>query len=533
MFSGTVPSSLTYILKPMHPFLTTVLQHKATHPILALLGGSFITLSLAPFNLWPFAFLSLAIAYFLQNLPAPENRPFFHGWLFGLGLYGSGMSWIYAAFRVSDTPVPLALIMIIIFCASIGLMMALQFKAHQLLKTGIEDSKIAKFSWVLFPLTWVGFEGLRSWLFSGLPWLFVGTSATENWLGAWLPLVGIYGTGLFYCLTIVAVFKFVGSKTSVWSACLLLIWVGGQSLNEVEWVEVQPDKVEAVALQGNIDQRTKWNRDQILPTFEAYMALTTNHLDADIIVWPEAAITRVSTRATSFLNELDTLGKETNTAIITGILTDQHLPEQGTTYWNSIYGLGNAEGKYHKTRMVPFGEYVPFDEILRGLFSFFDLPMSALIPGPVGLPKITWQNGQSSAESIKIGSLICYEIAYPELARQASMDSNLIITVSNDSWFGGSIGPHQHLQLARVRAMENGRPIIRATQDGMSAIIDYHGEILVSAPKFVRTAIRATLELTEGQTPYNRFGHKWLLYLIMAALASLSLFARFGTNRQA
>ncbi len=205
-----------------------------------------------------------------------------------------------------------------------------------------------------------------------------------------------------------------------------------------------------------------------------------------------------------------------DTTLITGI---PFRPEGQQRYHNSIMALGSGEGVYLKQRLVPFGEYVPLEEQLRGLISFFDLPMSAFSPGPADQPPLR-------AGAFRIAPFICYEVVYPDLVASGARNADLLITISNDSWFGNSIGPLQHLQMAQMRALENGRYMIRGTNNGISAIIDHRGRITARTGQFVEESLSGKVEVMLGETPFSSFGSRpiivgsgvalllmWLMYL--------------------
>lgn len=500
-----------------HPWLTRFW----VRAVLLIAAGLLLPLAFAPFNLWPLGWLSLALVFFVLRVSAQKpakssgKQLFLLGWLFGLGLYGFGLSWVYHSMQVVNTPAWLSVLMTSLFCAAIGLTSGVNFLVWHWLQTRIQTH----WHWILFAALWVIFEWLRSWIFTGLPWLLVGSSVSDYWLSGWLPVVGVYGVSFFIAAAsaLLVTAWFNGQNRYCWgwvSAAMVLLFGLGLLAKQVHWTSAQGSSIDAVALQGNIDQRTKWQRKRIIPTFELYRDFTLIHSDADLVVWPEAAITEVTSQAEDLLNALTAVADATDTAIVTGIIADG-VDEAGRyQMWNALLGLGNASGEYYKTQMVPFGEYVPFASLLRGVIEFFDLPMSALVPGPRNPEVLHW-------DQTDMAPLICYEIAYPGLVRKLARDAGIIVTVSNDSWFGASIGPHQHLQIARIRAMETERPVVRATQDGMSAIIDGEGQVLAIAEKFQRTAIRAEIQPAQGLTPYLRFGHLWQIGLLIALIGWL------------
>lgn len=242
-----------------------------------------------------------------------------------------------------------------------------------------------------------------------------------------------------------------------------------------------------------------------------YADLTRENWDADIIVWPEAAIPAFEIEVPSFLRNIDAAAKMNNSAIITGVVNQG---EDGQFY-NSILSLGvnpygdysfDMDKRYHKHHLLPFGEFVPFEDVLRPLAPFFNLPMSSFSRGDFVQPNIV-ANGKH------MDPALCYEIIFSEQVRQnVTDDTDFILTLSNDAWFGHSIGPLQHMEIARMRALELGKPLIRSTNNGVTAVTDHKGKIIEQIPQFETAVLRAELVPTDGQTPYRIVG-TWPLYI--------------------
>ena len=491
------------------------LNYKSKHILnyfLLIVAGALFPLGFAPLDFWPLTLISIAMAWWSLNyLPGSAAVK---GWFYGIGLFGIGVSWISASMAVSDTPGVIMFLLTFIFCAVLALYFSMQFWVYHRL---LHDKH-----WVnalSFVALWLVFEWIRGWLFTGFPWLFAGYSSTENWLSGFLPIVGVYGLTLIITslslLIFSAIYKPELKKSAASFLAIALVFMSGYLLQDIKWTNALGTPIDTVVVQGNIDQKTKWMVRNIKPTFDLYVSLSQPHMDADLIIWPEAAITELRSRATDLTDLLEYISIKTNTGIITGILTDDSSKEQ-KRYFNSAIGIGQAAGEYHKQRMVPFGEYVPFSSILRPLLGFFNLPMSILEAGDTPKLPLTYLDST-------IGTLICYEIAYPALARTAATQNSVLLTLSNDAWFGLSFGPYQHLQIARTRALESGRPVIRATQDGVSAIIDPMGNILVKAEKLERTTIRQMVQPTTGSTPYVVMGHLWMILIALAILVYVKL----------
>ena len=242
-----------------------------------------------------------------------------------------------------------------------------------------------------------------------------------------------------------------------------------------------------------------------------YTDLTRENWDADIIIWPEAAIPAFEFEISSYLSNLDSAAKMNNSAVITGVVNQG----EDRQFYNSILTVGKTpygdysfdmSKRYHKHHLLPFGEFVPFEEILRPLAPFFNLPMSSFSRGDFIQPNIE-ANGKQMAPAL------CYEIIFNEQVREnVTDDTDFILTLSNDAWFGKSIGPLQHMEIARMRALELGKPVIRSTNNGVTAVTDYKGNITTQIPQFETEVLRAEVTSTQGQTPYREFG-TWPLYI--------------------
>jgi apolipoprotein N-acyltransferase len=298
-------------------------------------------------------------------------------------------------------------------------------------------------------------------------------------------------------------------------------WALALGMQFAVWVSPVGSKTVAL-VQGNVDQAQKWLPENRIPIINHYLELTEPHWDAELIVWPEAAITLFEHQAQDVLQALDERGKREHAAVVLGIPSVERVPRDGYLTYNAALAVGDAEGRYTKRQLVPFGEYVPFEDWLRGLIEFFDLPMSSSQPGPLHQPPFRLGDLTSAVA-------ICYEVVYGELMRTSAEDADLLLTISNDTWFGASIGPLQHMQIARMRALENGRALVRSTNNGVTAIVDHKGRLLDALPQFEAGVLRGSFPLLEGRTPYNRYGDFWLVALSLLTL--LAAFVRYAYYR--
>ncbi|EDM46669.1 apolipoprotein N-acyltransferase [Marinobacter algicola] len=493
--------------------LTSALsEHAWLRAATLLVAGALQTLTFSPFNWWWLGPLSVALILFCC-LPLAPQKLFRAGWLVGLGLFGTGASWVYISISEhGNTSVPLAFVLTVIFVAGLALFHGLAFWAW---------GKLAKVSTVrrllLFPAIWILGDWVRSWLLTGFPWLYLGTAHVDGPLGGFAPLIGVYGVTFWVTVTGGAVIAcwWLARTTRYASAALvagvaLLPWVTGPAVSQAQWTALDSEPTTFVAMQGNIPQQIKWDPDFLRDQIVAYLELTEDHWDTDLILWPETAIPIPQDQAGKIIDHINAeLGE--NSTLITGIpwygFSDRI---EDFTYHNSIMAIGNGGGIYHKQKLVPFGEYVPLQQWLRGLIGFFDLPMSSFSRGPANQSPL-------EASGTNIMPFICYEVAYPDFVATNARNSDILLTISNDGWFGDSIGPLQHLQIARMRALETGRYMLRGTNNGVTAIIDEKGQITETIPQFERAVMTGEVYAAEGNTPYMQSG-SWPVLTLAAIL---------------
>jgi apolipoprotein N-acyltransferase len=483
-------------------------------PWLALLGGALTPLSLAPLNLWPLAFVGPALLALLLYGQSPRQCARL-AFFFGLGLFGVGASWVYVSIHdFGQASITLAILLTALFVAGLALVFALPLAIVNLSRERHFGAYLLRFG-----ALWVLGEWLRSWLLTGFPWLFIGYSQMATPLAGWAPVAGVFGVSLITVLTAIAL-AFCCSQHTRRSAKLMLtaavagLWLTGGILQNNQWTTEQGEPVRVALVQANIPQEKKWQPSFLLPTLERYRQLSRTAWSNDWVIWPEAAIPMLYHRALPFLEEMQEKAANTQTALITGILYDT---PSNPVYHNSAVGLGMATGMYHKTRLVPFGEYVPLEQWLRGLIEFFNLPTSII------------SSGDSQQHGLQIGSLmlataICYEIVYPDLVAEQSRDRSVILTISNDAWFGHSWGPLQHLQMAQMRALETGRYVIRGTNNGVSAIISPDGSLQQASDQFVQAVVEGEVQPRLGDTPFMSTGS--LPTLLVCALMLAAGFRR-------
>lgn len=476
-----------------------------------ILSGALLALAFAPINLYPFAILSptLLLLSWLNHSP---KECFWRGWLYGLGFFGGAISWVFVSIHVhGDTPWPLAFLLTTTFIAVVALYPALQGYLWARFQSPYPTLNML----LIFPISWVLIEWLRSWFVSGFPWVFVGHSQITSPLRGFAPILGVYGVSfivllLSACLALWVIQlkrrrlqPFFLLNVSLFSLSLLL---GGYFLSKTSWTDLANTNISVSLIQGNIPQSLKWSSQALEDNLNTYKNLTELEWSSQLIVWPESAVPLSREMAQSFLAPLAATAKKNQTTLMLGIPFHTAEPDQ---YYNGILTIGAANGHYFKEQLVPFGEFVPFQQWLRGLIQFFDLPMSDFIPGPSQQAPLRINN------DVIVAPFICYEIGFPTLLRDRSINTNLIVTVTNDAWFGNSFAPAQHVQIAQMASLQTGRYQLFAANDGITAIINPAGEIVARLPQFTQGVLKGEVQAANGITPWMQWGSTPLLISLL------------------
>mgnify|MGYP006076043207 FL=1 len=485
---------------------------------LLIVGGAIFPLGLAPFNLWPAVIVSMAILF--QSLRQPSiKQAFFNAATYGFGLFLTGASWLYVSIHeYGFIAAPLAVIATTLFCLFLAAIFAFPFMLAAFLPSTSISLMLG------LPAIWVISEWVRSWIFTGFPWLYAGYSHTETWLNGWAPIGGVLSLSFFSALTAMLFLWLVQGmeqrrSTLSLSVILMVLTISGYLLQQVNWTKDIGKPLTVALIQPNIAQNEKWSVEKRRAILTQLAAQTEAYWGHDIIIWPEAAVPSTPKRIPVFMQNLERKANDSGSTLLTGIITQDG--EQGR-YYNSVLAVGDQSGQYHKTRLVPFGEYVPLESLLRGLIQFFDLPMSSLSVGPSNQIPLTVQKQL-------IATAICYEVVYPDLVARSSREASLIVTVSNDTWFGESLGPLQHMQMVQMRALENAKPIIRGTNNGISGLVDQRGNIYGRMDQNSIDELSGVVQPRAGQTPFSITGSWPIIFLSWLIVFFLVLY-RSKTN---
>lgn len=501
---------------------------------LLLVGAGLLnTFAFAPYDWHALPLLTLTIlAVALRQSQSPAQAAWL-AYCYGLGWFGLGVSWVHVSIATfGGMPLIASLSIMALLVAYLSLFPALAAYLAARLAKGQ-----ASYWPLLLAICWTFAENLRSWIFTGFPWLSVGYSQTDGWLGSYAPLIGETGITfilLFAAGSFAAFFRLTTNLSArklnsaqiqrseqgqLAIAVLLLLLT--PVLSAIKGWQPTGTQASVALVQGNIRQELRWAPEQELPTMKKYMQLTRPQLANRLVIWPEAAIPQLEPDAQAYLFNLDMLAFENQAAVISGILD---VKRNGDAY-NGMIVVGDTgvkgqiyhyetRNRYQKHHLLPIGEFVPFERFLRDVAPFFDLPNSSFARGE-------WLQPNLQAKGYQLLAALCFEIAFPRQIRANFSDNtDLLLTVSNDAWFGDSHGPWQHLEIARMRALEFGRPLLRATNNGVTAAIDADGKVLGQLPQFQDGVLTLDVPLTQGRTLYSLLGD-WPLYLLSLAGAAV------------
>ena len=465
-------------------------------------------LAFAPAGLFPLAILTFAVLVHLWSKAAPR-RAFWTGYAFGLGLFGFGVSWIYVSLHTfGGMPMPLAALATLLFCAFLALFPA---------GAGWLQARVPAPPWVraclVAPAAWTLFEWLRSWIFTGFPWLSAGYAALGWPLQGYAPLLGVFGLS-FLSLSLGGMAWLLFRQRKLAAALPFVAVLGaGEAARHLQWTEPAGEPFSAALLQGNIEQDLKFRPERYAAILETYARLA-EATQARLIVFPETAVPRFYDRIEpEYLARLEALAKRNGGDFLLGV---PYRTREGA-YYNSVISLGTAPRQaYHKSHLVPFGEVFPYGS--RWLLNILNMPLADFSRGGAGQPPI-------AAAGQRIAVNVCYEDAFGDEIARRLPEATLLVNVSNVAWFGDSLAPAQHLQIARLRAVETGRMHLAATNTGITAAIDRDGRVLGRLPQFSEGRLEVTARGYTGATPYARY-LDWpavvvsLLILVVAVLVA-------------
>jgi apolipoprotein N-acyltransferase len=476
-------------------------------PVAAFLLGAATVAGFAPFGIFVLPFLTLL--WLLRAWrEAPPLRAALIGWLWGFGFFLAGVSWVYVSLSVfGGMPMPLAAVATLLFCAVLALFPALAGFAFARFSSGapVRDAFLAAGLWTLA-------EWLRGWVFTGFPWLGIGYSQSPpSPLAGFAPILGVYGVGLMAVL----VAALAASRNRRALVVLVLLTVVGFLLRSVPWTQPEGAPLNIALLQGNIPQGIKWDPQRAVLSLQTYAALAQRY-PADLTVLPETAIPLFFDETPrELLSDLTQHGPA-----LVGVVVRLREDGQIDGYTNGAVAVARRGADfdvqaYAKRHLVPFGEYAPPG--FAWFFNFASIPMSDFTAGPP-------QQAPLNVAGQKIAPTVCYEDLFGEELIRALPAATLLVNLSNTAWFGDSLAQPQHLQISRMRALETGRPMLRATNTGMTAAIGPDGSLAAVLEPFTTGALTVQVQGYSGITPYVRYGNTGAV--VLAFLACLPVLMR-------
>lgn len=476
--------------------------------IYAFIAGLMLVLAFAPFAWRPVAWLSPAIFFWLNLKPMLRGQRMRMAWVYGIGAFAGGIHWIYVSIHYfGGANSFVAALMVFLFV----LLVALTLMLFGLLANYFPyQSKWLKLL-VVFPAIWGVTEWFRGWFLTGFPWMQLGHTQVDTWLSGYIPIIGSLGASWIVALGSGAlVLVFVGS---MWErvaavAVVLLTTGGGYILTTHNWTQPVDDEIYVSMVQGNIAQADKWVPELRGQHIQKYLDMTADHMEnSHLIIWPETAIPDSFQRSMDdVILPLQEIMKDLGNQLLVGGF---HYDEQTQKTYNAVMSIGETREIYGKRHLVPFSEYTPFLEHLRWLENFVRLPYDNVSK---------WEgktNLMLAGQPMRLS--ICYEDAYGEEMIDGLPEATMLVNVTNDGWFTGSIQSEQHAEIARSRSLETGRFTLRATNNGVSAIIDEKGQFVATAEQYIDVVLAGFAQPMTGATPYVRFGN-WLLIILLSLL---------------
>lgn len=471
--------------------------------LLSFAGGALAVAGFAPFGLWPLPILSLALLFGQLARTASARAGFVVGLAWGLGFFLAGVSWVFVSLSVyGDMAAWLAALATFLFCVFLALFPA----SVGALQAGWRISPGARLL-LLIPLLWGVSEWLRGWIFTGFPWLVAGYSQVPaSPLAGYAPVVGVYGVSTLLALIAALLAWSLTTRGMLarrgWAvAAIMALAVGGQALRGVMWTTPDGAPTSVALLQGNVPQDVKWDPDNARATLEAYARMAAAS-PARLIVLPETALPVFEDELPeAYRAALIAIGRHNRGDVLTGVPTGS----LDGAYYNSVISLGTAPSqRYHKVHLVPFGEFIPLKSVWGWVIEVLHIPLSDFARGSVDQRPLAIGGQRVAAD-------ICYEDAFGEEIIRQLPEASVLINVSNLAWFGDSLAPWQHAQMSQMRALETGRMMLRATNTGVTAIIDARGRVLAALPLFQSGSLSGEIQGYAGSTPYVRWGNRPVL----------------------
>lgn len=481
--------------------------------------GAASVLAFAPFRLFWLLPLTLAGLFVLFDRAPTRRGAAFIGFVFGLAFFLVGVSWVYISLHeFGGMPAALAATATLLFCMILALSHAFVGYVQSYFRGGL-----IKYAFVL-PALWVLGEIGRGSISAGFPWNAAGYAQSPGTpLAGFAPILGVYGVSWLLATTAgLLAFSIVRKRWTPALAGIATLWLSGAALNTIEWTKPLGAPIQVSLLQGNVAQETKFVPERALATLDLYESMVLAS-KADLIVLPETAFALFYDELpTSYIARLRQYALANGSDIIAGV-PEFVAGREKTDYYNAAINIGEAPMRfYRKSHLVPFGEYLPLRPAFAWVLDFLHIPLSDFSRGTLGQPSMPVA-GQ------KLAVNICYENVFGEEIVQSLPEATMLANLTNDAWFGRSLGPQQHLQIAQMRALESGRYMLRATNTGVTAIIDQRGHIKARAPEYVVATLNGTVQGFTGMAPFAYIRNQWMWLLPIILLTSYAVQRRTRT----
>ncbi len=507
-------------------------RSNAARMLIAALAGAAGVFAFAPFGYWPLQIASLAILFYQVLRAATVKRGALVGAAYGFGWSLACVHWLYVAMHTfGGMPAPVAALAVVLMGLFMGAYVALAMgsAAWLRLKWAL---RLPLANLMVLPATWALFEWLRGWAFTGFPWVVSGYAHNSGPLAGFAPLLGVYGLGWLAALCAGAILLLPHRSRYLAIGIAAGIFGAGHALKSVAWTHPEGKPISVRLLQGNVPQSEKFGSEHVHESLALYQDMIMAQ-PADLIATPETAVPvfqqELAQLAPDYLARLSQFAQQSGSHLLLGI----PLLDGPTRYTNSVIGMAPATNvgaapygyRYDKHHLVPFGEFIPtgfrwFTNLMQIPLGDFTRGANVQLPFQVKdqlvLPNVCYED--------LFGEEIADQLAAAQLARRKP--ATMLLNVSNLAWYGDTIAIAQHLQISQMRSLETGRPMLRATNTGATAIINGRGQVTHQLKQNTRGTLAASVQGMGGLTPYILYGNALFLTLAMLSLGGAGFLER-------
>ncbi len=470
-------------------------------PVISVFAGALTTLAFAPFDFSLLVFFTLAVVFYFWN-KLPLKQATLSAWLFSFGLQCTGVGWVYHSIHThGDAPAFFAALLVVLSCCYLSIYAALSVYLVNRFLPGKTTLRVLLF----YPASWLVFEWLQGYVMTGFSWMQLGYTQIDFPLSGFAPVLGSHAiSGLIaFCAGVLLLLVAFWGKTQTKNRVMLIIsvvilWAGGGLLKTIDWTHAEGEVIRVSLVQANIAQQDKWKQHMKQPTLNLYRELSLSQDDVDLIIWPETAVPDYWYRVMPYIKQLREDMRQKDADLLLGIFVKN---DEGRLL-NSVMSIKGDV--YNKRHLVPLGEYIPLRFLVEFFNRFVNIPMSDIASGDDEQPLL-------NAAGVPLGISICFEEAFSRDVLKDLPEAKILVNVSNDAWFEDSHEAHQHHVIARMRALETGRYMMRSTNTGITSFIGPHGEVIKQLPQFTVGVLKSEVQPMVGATPFVRWGDKLIV----------------------